>query len=173
MQGSMTRRKRNRTTGGHYYVYRAQLGEPANIERTFSEVDYGCKANARAKAEEWLVETRRAIRAGTWVDPRKPQPSKPGETTVREVAASWRRSWDLLELSEKTRLNYGSILDRRVLRPSVTGKGLNALESCDESVDLIEANMLDHLSTEDVDVLQDLLARCAHALETGGRDTPF
>ena len=62
---------------------------------------------------------------------------------------------------------------RRVLRISVTGKGLDALARCDQSMDVIEADMLDHLSTQDVDALKGLLAQCAHSLETSRRDTPF
>lgn len=62
---------------------------------------------------------------------------------------------------------------RRVLRISVTTKGLDALERCDQSMDVIEADMLDDLEPEDVDVLKDLLARCAHSLETRRQDGPF
>lgn len=62
---------------------------------------------------------------------------------------------------------------RRVLRISVTGKGLDAVGRCDESMDVIEADMLEHLSPQDVDALKGLLAQCAHSLETRRRETPF
>jgi DNA-binding MarR family transcriptional regulator len=61
----------------------------------------------------------------------------------------------------------------RVLRISVTAKGLDALERCDQSMDLIEADMLDDVLPEDVDILKDLLARCAHSLEMRRPDAPF
>ena len=62
---------------------------------------------------------------------------------------------------------------RRVLRISVTAKGLDALERCDQSMDVIEADMLDDVLPEDVDILKDLLARCAHSLEMHRPDAPL
>jgi DNA-binding MarR family transcriptional regulator len=62
---------------------------------------------------------------------------------------------------------------RRVLRISVTTKGLDALERCDQSMDVIEADMLDDVGPDDVDVLKDLLARCAHSLEARQQNGPF
>jgi DNA-binding MarR family transcriptional regulator len=54
---------------------------------------------------------------------------------------------------------------RRVLRASVTAKGLELLERCDRSVDVIEADMLGDLPAEKVEVLRDALAACAHGLK--------
>ncbi len=53
----------------------------------------------------------------------------------------------------------------RVLRTSVTRKGLETLANCDRSMDAIEADMLGQLEPEDVEVLKSLLAECAHSLE--------
>jgi DNA-binding MarR family transcriptional regulator len=53
----------------------------------------------------------------------------------------------------------------RVLRATVTAKGLTALEGCDRSMDAIEADMLRAVAPEVVEVLRDTLATCAHALE--------
>jgi DNA-binding MarR family transcriptional regulator len=53
----------------------------------------------------------------------------------------------------------------RVLRASVTAKGLAALDRCDRSMDAIEADMLGDLEPEVVEVLRDTLATCAHSLE--------
>ncbi len=53
----------------------------------------------------------------------------------------------------------------RVLRTSVTRKGLEILADCDRSMDAIEADMLGELEPEDVEVLKSLLAECAHSLE--------
>ncbi|MGA8219078.1 MAG: MarR family transcriptional regulator [Solirubrobacterales bacterium] len=55
---------------------------------------------------------------------------------------------------------------RRVLRASVTSKGLQVLEHCDGSMDEIEADMLRDLPPEEADALRGALAACAHALET-------
>src|ERR1700755_1491918 len=54
---------------------------------------------------------------------------------------------------------------RRVLRASVTPKGLETLERCDRSVDRIEADMLGDLPPETVEVVRDALAACAHGLK--------
>jgi DNA-binding MarR family transcriptional regulator len=54
---------------------------------------------------------------------------------------------------------------RRVLRASVTSKGLELLDRCDESVDRIEADMLGDLPPETVEVVRDALAACAHGLK--------
>ena len=53
----------------------------------------------------------------------------------------------------------------RVLRASVTAKGLEALERCDRSMDAIEADMLRDVEPEVAAVLRDTLASCAHSLE--------
>jgi DNA-binding MarR family transcriptional regulator len=54
---------------------------------------------------------------------------------------------------------------RRVLRASVTPKGLGLLDRCDRSVDRIEADMLGDLPAETVEVVRDALAACAHGLK--------
>ncbi len=54
---------------------------------------------------------------------------------------------------------------RRVLRASVTAKGLKVLDRCDASMDAIEADMLDGLEPGFVDSLRESLAHCAHSLE--------
>lgn len=54
---------------------------------------------------------------------------------------------------------------RRVLRASVTAKGLRVLERCDTDMDAIEADMLDGLAPEAVDAVRDVLLSCAHSLE--------
>jgi DNA-binding MarR family transcriptional regulator len=54
---------------------------------------------------------------------------------------------------------------RRVLRASVTAKGLEILAACDRSVDAIEADMLRDVAPETVDVVRDALRACAHSLE--------
>jgi DNA-binding MarR family transcriptional regulator len=53
----------------------------------------------------------------------------------------------------------------RVLRISVTRKGLDVLDRCDRAMDLIEADMLGELAPESVEILKRLLAECAHSLE--------
>jgi DNA-binding MarR family transcriptional regulator len=53
----------------------------------------------------------------------------------------------------------------RVLRASVTAKGLEALDRCDRSMDTIERDMLRDVSAQDADRLGQTLASCAHALE--------
>ena len=53
---------------------------------------------------------------------------------------------------------------RRVLRASVTAKGLETLACCDRAVDRIEADMLGDLSPETVDVVRDALGAFAHSL---------
>ena len=54
---------------------------------------------------------------------------------------------------------------RRVLRASVTAKGLKVLERCDRDMDAIEADMLDGLPTEVIDAVREALHSCAHSLE--------
>ena|SRR5689334_8795846 len=54
----------------------------------------------------------------------------------------------------------------RVLRASVTAKGLRMLDDCDRSMDDIEADMLRDLPPDAVEELRTALASCAHALET-------
>jgi DNA-binding MarR family transcriptional regulator len=53
---------------------------------------------------------------------------------------------------------------RRVLRASVTAKGLEMLARCDHSVDRIEADMLGDLPPDMVDVVRTALRSCAHSL---------
>src|ERR1700759_4490471 len=53
----------------------------------------------------------------------------------------------------------------RVLRASVTAKGLKVLERCDRNMDAIEADMLGGLPSETVDVVRDALRSCARSLE--------
>jgi DNA-binding MarR family transcriptional regulator len=54
---------------------------------------------------------------------------------------------------------------RRVLRASVTAKGLETLARCDRSVDRIEADMLGDLPPETVEVVRAALASFAHSLQ--------
>lgn len=58
---------------------------------------------------------------------------------------------------------------RRVLRASVTARGLKVLEGCDASMDEIESDMLAGLDRKSVDSLRGALAHCAHALEDSRR----
>jgi DNA-binding MarR family transcriptional regulator len=53
----------------------------------------------------------------------------------------------------------------RVLRASVTAKGLDALARCDHAMDTIEHDMLRDVPPEAADALGQTLASCAHALE--------
>jgi DNA-binding MarR family transcriptional regulator len=53
----------------------------------------------------------------------------------------------------------------RVLRATVTAKGLEALARCDQAMDTIERDMLRDVSPEAADALGQTLATCAHALE--------
>jgi DNA-binding MarR family transcriptional regulator len=53
----------------------------------------------------------------------------------------------------------------RVLRASVTPKGLRTLERCDRDVDAIEADMLGDLPPEAIEVVREALWSCAHGLE--------
>lgn len=52
----------------------------------------------------------------------------------------------------------------RVLRASVTPKGLKVLERCDRDMDAIEADMLDGLPAEAIDAVREALRSCAHSL---------
>jgi DNA-binding MarR family transcriptional regulator len=54
---------------------------------------------------------------------------------------------------------------RRVLRASVTAKGLKVLERCDGDMDAIEADMLEGLPVEAIDAVREALRSCAHSLE--------
>jgi DNA-binding MarR family transcriptional regulator len=54
---------------------------------------------------------------------------------------------------------------RRVLRATVTPKGLDMLVRCDRSVDRIEADMLGDLPPDTVEVLRGALGSCAHSLQ--------
>jgi DNA-binding MarR family transcriptional regulator len=53
----------------------------------------------------------------------------------------------------------------RVLRASVTAKGLKVLESCDRNMDAIESEMLDGLTPDTIDAVREALRSCAHSLE--------
>jgi DNA-binding MarR family transcriptional regulator len=53
----------------------------------------------------------------------------------------------------------------RVRRASVTAKGLEVLDRCDHSMDIIEADMLRDVPPETVELLGRTLATCAHSLE--------
>jgi DNA-binding MarR family transcriptional regulator len=54
---------------------------------------------------------------------------------------------------------------KRVLRASVTPKGLDVLARCDQSTDMIEADMLGDLDPETVAVVRAALARFSHSLQ--------
>jgi DNA-binding MarR family transcriptional regulator len=54
---------------------------------------------------------------------------------------------------------------RRVLRASVTPKGLDVLDRCDRSMDGIEADMLGDTPSETVEVVRTAMASFAHSLE--------
>jgi len=54
---------------------------------------------------------------------------------------------------------------RRVLRASVTAKGLDILARCDRAMDRIEADMLGDLPPDTVEVVRAALGSCAHSLE--------
>lgn len=54
---------------------------------------------------------------------------------------------------------------RRVLRASVTAKGLEILDRCDRAMDGIEADMLGDLPHETVEVVRAALGSCARSLE--------
>jgi len=54
---------------------------------------------------------------------------------------------------------------RRVLRASVTTRGLETLAECDRSVDGIEADMLGDLPLETVELVRDAMSSFAHSLE--------
>ena len=54
---------------------------------------------------------------------------------------------------------------RRVLRASVTSKGLGVLARCDQSMDGIEADMLGDVAPETVEMVRTAMASFAHSLE--------
>ncbi len=54
---------------------------------------------------------------------------------------------------------------KRVLRASVTPKGLEVLDACDRSTDLIEADMLGDLDPDTVEVVRGALGAFAHSLQ--------
>lgn len=54
---------------------------------------------------------------------------------------------------------------KRVLRASVTPKGLELLSRCDRSNDVIEADMLGDLDPETVEVVRAALGQFAHSLQ--------
>jgi DNA-binding MarR family transcriptional regulator len=53
----------------------------------------------------------------------------------------------------------------RVLRASVTAKGLKVLERCDRHMDAIEDDMLDGLAPDTIETIREALRSCAHSLE--------
>jgi len=53
----------------------------------------------------------------------------------------------------------------RVRKTSVTRKGIQVLDRCDRSLDKIENDMLGQLPSDNIDLLRDMLATCAHSLE--------
>jgi DNA-binding MarR family transcriptional regulator len=53
----------------------------------------------------------------------------------------------------------------RVLRASVTPKGLKVLDRCDHDMDAIEQDMLDRLAPDTVETIREALRSCAHSLE--------
>ena len=53
----------------------------------------------------------------------------------------------------------------RVLRASVTAKGLKVLEGCDRDMDAIEDDMLAGLAPETLETVREALRSCAHSLE--------
>ena len=59
--------------------------------------------------------------------------------------------------------------NRRVLRASVTPKGLEVLDGCDESMDAIEADMLRDLDETEREAMHALLATSVHSLEATAR----
>jgi DNA-binding MarR family transcriptional regulator len=54
---------------------------------------------------------------------------------------------------------------RRVLRASVTAKGIDALDRCERSMDRIEADMLGDMDSETVEIVRAALGSFAHSLE--------
>jgi len=54
---------------------------------------------------------------------------------------------------------------RRVLRTSLTRKGIDVLDGCERSMDAIERDMLQQIAPDEVDRLRTLLVQCAHSLE--------
>jgi DNA-binding MarR family transcriptional regulator len=61
----------------------------------------------------------------------------------------------------------------RVLRISVTRKGLEVLDRCDASMDIIEADMLAQVPPEAVETLKSMLADCARSLEATRPQLPI
>jgi DNA-binding MarR family transcriptional regulator len=53
----------------------------------------------------------------------------------------------------------------RVLRASVTAKGLKVLDRCDRNMDAIEDDMLDGLAPDMIETVREALHSCAHSLE--------
>lgn len=54
---------------------------------------------------------------------------------------------------------------RRILRASLTTRGLRTLELCDRAMDVIEEDMLRGLDCATVETVRSALATCAHTLE--------
>jgi DNA-binding MarR family transcriptional regulator len=55
---------------------------------------------------------------------------------------------------------------RRVLRTSLTARGLRILHDCDRAMDVIEADMLRELDPATVETIRVALSSCAHSLQT-------
>lgn len=115
MQGSVTRRKRQRANGSTYVEFRAQVPDPrkpgnpnARMEKVFSAPAYGGIATAREAAEAWRRETVRELKAGKWRNPTD------GAVLLSAVAEQWMATWDH-DIAAKTQLSYRSILDRHIL----------------------------------------------------------
>ena len=111
-----------------------------------------------------------------------------GVTTTEYVTLSVLRDRDGLSSAELARWAFVtpqamnlviSVLERRklvkrrpdpshgrVLRASVTAKGIQVLDRCDRSLDEIEADMLRDLPPDEIEALRASLGSCAHALET-------
>ncbi len=60
---------------------------------------------------------------------------------------------------------------RRVMRTSVTARGLRILDDCDRAMDVIETDMLQGLDPATIEPLRVALSSCAHSLQ-GSRPLP-
>jgi integrase len=116
--GSVTESERTTSDGTAYWATRAQYYSPADgsrIGKTFSSLTYGTRRKARAAADDWLGAERKAMAAGTWVDPRRPAAPDLSRITVAEVAEQWASTWQRRKLGAKTIEGYRNLLDGRVL----------------------------------------------------------
>ncbi len=115
MQGSVTRRRRERKDGGSYVEFRAQVPDPrkpgnpnARMEKVFSAPGYGGIAKARKAADTWRRDTVSAIEAGKWRNPAD------GAVLVTAVVEQWMQTWPH-DLAPKTQVSYRSILASHIL----------------------------------------------------------